>query len=142
MFDKNKDHFVHTSRFPFFCISQVLIKIVLIKRNACGLDVHKDSNSSVNPVGSKKENPALVVSYLNRDSFRKGCDFFGGFSKVIVIPVHIIQKEDQPLTEANISCLAVYHHGVNHHCILCQRVRSVEQPALSSHGDISDLILR
>ena len=77
MFNKNKDHFVRSYfEIPVFCIFQVLIKIVLIKRNACSLDVHKDSNSSVNPVGSKKENPALVISYLNRDSFRKGCDFF------------------------------------------------------------------
>ena len=33
-------------------------------------------NPSVNPVGSKKQNPTLVVFYLNRDSFRKGCDCF------------------------------------------------------------------
>ena len=60
MFNKNKDHFVRSDfEVPVFCILQVLIKIVLIKRNACSLDVHKDSNSSVNPVAPKRKIPPL-----------------------------------------------------------------------------------
>ena len=78
---------------------------------------------------SKCSDEVTVYFYLFgvfSDSFRFGV---GAFEvvwqqvgqvhlEVIVILVHIIQKENQLLTEANINCLAACYHRVNHCCVL------------------------